>query len=113
MPKNKHLILIAILMLVVALDVRPPFSVDTWQHLRTGQWIVEHRAVPHTDPFSWTFKDRPWEFPGWIVQIMLYAVYTNWGIVGINLWTILFVLLSFLFIYFTCEGPVILRLIIL
>jgi hypothetical protein len=113
MPKNKHLILLAILMLVVALDVRPPFSVDTWQHLRTGQWIVEHHAVPHTDPFSWTFNGRPWEFPGWIVQIMLYGVYAAWGIVGINLWTILFVLLSFIVVYFTCEGPLVLRLIVL
>ena len=25
---------------------------DTWWHLRTGEWIAWHHAVPHVEPFS-------------------------------------------------------------
>ncbi|MBW8734895.1 MAG: hypothetical protein JF571_11445, partial [Asticcacaulis sp.] len=28
---------------------------DTWWHLAAGDWMIAHRAVPHADPFSWTF----------------------------------------------------------
>jgi hypothetical protein len=35
-----------------AMATRLAVDTDTWWHLRTGQWIVEHCAVPHTDPFS-------------------------------------------------------------
>ncbi len=35
---------------------------DTWSHVATGDWILDHRAVPYVDPFSFSFAgalDRP------------------------------------------------------
>ena len=28
---------------------------DVSWHIATGQWIIDHRAIPHTDPFSFTW----------------------------------------------------------
>lgn len=30
-----------------------PADPDMFWHVETGRWIVEHRAIPHTDVFSW------------------------------------------------------------
>jgi hypothetical protein len=33
---------------------------DVSWHIATGQWILAHRAMPHTDPFSFTWAGKPW-----------------------------------------------------
>jgi hypothetical protein len=32
--------------------MKPITDPDIWWHLQTGPWIIEHRAVPQTDPSS-------------------------------------------------------------
>lgn len=32
-------------------------SGDVWWHLKTGQWIVQHHALPRIDPFSYTARN--------------------------------------------------------
>jgi hypothetical protein len=89
---------------IFAMAMRVSADTDTWWHLRTGQWIVEHRAVPATDPFSHTRAGAPWLIPGWIVQVPMYALYAWLGYAGLNLFTAFFVTLAFIFIYWTCAG---------
>jgi hypothetical protein len=45
---------------------------DSYWHVMVGQWIVEHRAFPRTDPFSFTFAGAPWIAKEWLSQL-LYA----------------------------------------
>src|SRR6476646_6290083 len=33
---------------------------DSYWHLVVGRWIVEHRAFPTADPFSFTMTGAPW-----------------------------------------------------
>jgi nitrite reductase (NO-forming) len=33
---------------------------DVSWHIATGQWILDHRAIPVTDPFSFTWAGKPW-----------------------------------------------------
>lgn len=48
-------------------------SGDVWWHLKTGQWIVGHHALPRFDPFSFTATRAPvlhewaWEVVSWLV----------------------------------------------
>lgn len=44
---------------------------DVWWHVRAGQWIWQHRAVPSIDPFSFPSADRPWIDLHWLFQLML------------------------------------------
>ena len=45
---------------------------DSYWHIVVGRWIVEHRAFPTRDPFSFTFTGAPWIAKEWLSQI-LYA----------------------------------------
>src|SRR5437868_11836180 len=33
---------------------------DTGWHIRTGEWILQHRMVPQVDLFSFTKAHQPW-----------------------------------------------------
>ena len=89
---------------VFAMAARISVDTDTWWHLRAGQWIIEHRAVPQVDPFSYTRLGEAWQYPGWIVQAPMFLIYEALGPGGLNLWTAIMVALSFAFIWHTLEG---------
>lgn len=82
---------------------------DTWWHLRAGQWIVENRAVPQVDPFSYTRLGQPWHYPGWLVEVPMNWIFQALGPGGLNLWTACMVTLTFLFVWKTLRGGVFLR----
>jgi len=56
---------------------------DTWWHLKTGAWIWEHKAVPTTDTFSYTFAGQPWIAKEWLSQIVYYMAYSAGGWNGV------------------------------
>ncbi len=60
---------------------------DTWWHLAAGDWIVAHRAVPHTDPFSWTFAGKPWIAHEWLSEVILSRAFRLGGWPGVMLLT--------------------------
>jgi len=41
---------------------------DSYWHLAAGRWIIEHRTIPTTDPFSWTFAGSPWLAHEWLSE---------------------------------------------
>ncbi|MDX1388644.1 MAG: hypothetical protein R3344_05615, partial [Acidobacteriota bacterium] len=42
---------------------------DLFWHLATGRWILEHRALPETDPFRFTSEAAPWVNHEWLFQV--------------------------------------------
>lgn len=44
---------------------------DTFSHIATGHWILAHRAIPTTDPFSHSFAGAPWVAHEWLAEVML------------------------------------------
>ena len=54
---------------------------DTHWHIALGNWMLEHRAVPHVDTFSFTFLGQPWIAKEWLSQVLLTAAYhaAGWG----------------------------------
>jgi hypothetical protein len=60
---------------------------DTWSHIATGDWILAHRAVPHADPFSYSFAGRPWTAHEWLSEIALALAYRAAGYAGVVLLT--------------------------
>lgn len=94
---------------IFAMAARVSADTDTWWHLRTGQWIVEHGAIPQTDPFSHTRLGADWRIPGWVMQVPLYGLYALLGYAGLNLFTAALVTLTFVLVYPTCTGHPLLR----
>jgi hypothetical protein len=60
---------------------------DLWWHLRTGQWIVEHGALPLTDPFSHTMHGQPWVVYSWLFEVLLYGLFRWCGLLGVVIYT--------------------------
>ena len=44
---------------------------DTLWQIRTGDWIVRHLAIPHTDPFSYTAAGQRWFAHEWLAETLL------------------------------------------
>jgi hypothetical protein len=77
---------------------------DLWWHLRTGQLIVQTRAVFHTDPYSFTRFGQPWIDHEWLSQVLMFSLYrlAGWGglIVGFGA----VIAAAFLVAFLRCPG---------
>ncbi|MGB7537494.1 MAG: hypothetical protein WBM17_03040 [Anaerolineales bacterium] len=89
---------------IVFMAVRPMIDTDTWWHLRTGQWILEHRALPDVDPFSLTRSGEPWYYPGWLSEILMVWIYSLGGLAALNLLFTAVILLAFVLVYLSLDG---------
>ncbi len=63
---------------------------DIWWHLHTGDWILHHRAVPHTDPFG---TAKPWAAYSWLYEVLVASLFARLSLVGIVAYTAAMVLL--------------------
>src|SRR5258706_7205809 len=52
---------------------------DTLWQITVGQWILDHRAVPETDVYSFTMRGQPWISTQWLAQVMYAKAYAISG----------------------------------
>jgi hypothetical protein len=52
---------------------------DTMWQITVGQWIIDHRAVPETDVYSFTMRGQPWISTQWLAQVLLAKTYAISG----------------------------------
>jgi len=74
---------------------------DTWFHLKTGEYIVQHKSIPHTDPFSFTAGDREWILHDWLTEIAYYAIFCVAGFNGLIMFNSLILAITFLLVFKT------------
>jgi hypothetical protein len=56
---------------------------DVSWHIATGQWILDHWAIPHTDPFSFTWFGKPWVPIEWLAEVIYASAYRVAGYAGV------------------------------
>jgi hypothetical protein len=56
---------------------------DTGWHIRTGEWIWQHKAVPTSDLFSFTKPHEPWFAWEWGCELLFAGVHHLAGLGGI------------------------------
>jgi hypothetical protein len=56
---------------------------DIWWHVRTGQWILGHHAIPFTDPFSVYGMGKPWIAYSWLFDTLIAVVFGHFGLLGL------------------------------
>lgn len=70
----------------------PPFVASNWTvfrdgdvswHIAAGRWIIEHLAVPRTDPFSFTMTGKPWIAFEWGSEVIYATAYNLAGHAGL------------------------------
>ena len=80
---TKRVFLLVLFLGLFAMGARNATDPDLWWHLKTGQFIVEHRNVPHTDPFSYTRAGERWVAHEWLTEILLYEIERTAGWSGL------------------------------
>lgn len=60
---------------------------DIWWHLRAGQWMVQHHALPRVDYFSAPNAGKPWQPYSWLFELLIFNWFQRFGLVGIVAYT--------------------------
>ncbi len=70
LPLGTGVLIYATLLVVGNSLLRDP---DTYWQVTVGQWIIDHRAVPTVDVYSWTMRGAPWISTQWLAQVLFAA----------------------------------------
>ena len=84
-PRLEPGALVIIVFAMAAFVMAQLYDPDYFWHLRTGQLILDARALPSHDPFSFTRPDAPWVLHEWVFEVVLYSVYSIGGPFGVRL----------------------------
>ncbi len=108
---SRNIAAAAILFFVLLYSSISLWDPDFWWHINTGRYILEHKALPDEDPFSFTppaknERRNTLVLKGyWLGQIVLYKVYEAVGVSGTILFrTFLLALTLFLVWRFVRNG---------
>jgi hypothetical protein len=74
-----------LLLVLFALSITPIRSYDYFWHLATGHWILDHRSLPETDPFTLSSDDTRWVDGAWLFQVGAALVDDTFGSTGTSL----------------------------
>jgi hypothetical protein len=78
-------VLVGVLLLPAALGSSQTIFNDgdvSW-HIASGRWIIQHGAVPTTDPFSFTWAGKPWVAMEWLADVLHATAFDLAGYSGI------------------------------
>ena len=79
----RALLVFVFMLFIFTIAARQIVDPDFWWHLKTGQYLVETRGIPHTDIFSTAFFGKEWITHEWLSEIFIYAVYRVLGYGGL------------------------------
>ncbi len=58
---------------------------DTGWHIRTGEWILNHHQIPHTDLFSFSRPGAPWFAWEWLWDTLFALLFRSGGLAAVVL----------------------------
>jgi hypothetical protein len=79
----KRTFLAVVFLGLFALALRNVTDPDIWWHLKTGEYIAQHKSVPHADLFSYTRAGEPWVAHEWLTDLLLYELLRSTGLGGL------------------------------
>ena len=72
---------------LLSVHVGAVWDSDIWWHLRAGEWIAQHHAVPRSDPFSSFGPNKPWVDYSWLFDLLVYGLFGRFGLLGLVAYT--------------------------
>ena len=101
---TKHTFLAVLFIGLFAMGARNVVDPDVWWHLKTGEYIAQHKTIPHTDPFSYTRAGKPWVAHEWLTELGMYELQHHGGFGSLIILFAAFVAIAFFLLYLRC-GP--------
>ena len=89
---------------LIILGVSAPHDGDLWWQMEYGRRILETGEFrsDHTI-YSWTKSSNAMIYCAWIAQVILYFIYDSFGMLGLNILRVLFLLSPMLFLWILLE----------
>lgn len=81
----RPLLLAGLLASALALGLTRVEDTDAWTHLALGREIVQARALPQAEPFTYASGGAPYRFLEWLFDVVLYLAYAAGGFAGVVL----------------------------
>lgn len=88
--------LVLLYLLAIAFSLKQLIEPDLWWQLRTGEWILQTKSIPHADSFSFTYTDTPWQNIKWGYEIIIATLST---VLGVEMLMLLQICCSCLLVY--------------
>jgi hypothetical protein len=99
----RALLVFVFLLLIFTVAARQIVDPDIWWHLKTGQYLVETRSIPHADIFSAVFSGKEWITHEWLSDILIYSLYRVIGFGGLIVTFALIITAGFAIAYQRCA----------
>lgn len=94
---------VGIVLFIVLLSLFQPIDPDYFWHLKTGETIVAHRALPVGDVFSFTRDGQPWVLHEWLFEVLLYGVFAAGGEGAVEVLTVALAMAALALAYGTAR----------
>jgi len=75
------------------------FDCDTGWHIRTGEWILAHHAVPYRDLFSFSKPGGAWYAWEWLSDIILAGLNAAGGLAAVSLFAVVLIAAGFVLLF--------------
>src|ERR1700674_6141386 len=102
--RTRQVFLAVLFLGLAAMAVRNVSDPDLWWHLKTGQYIIAHKTIPHTDACSYTRDGQPWVAHEWLSELFLYGLYRTAGWAGLILVFAAITAATFFLLYLRCAA---------
>jgi tetratricopeptide (TPR) repeat protein len=96
---SRYLIILLLFFFLACLFFHNIQSFDIWWHLAAGRYILDNRAIPQVDFYSYTAAGRPWLDSQWLFQVAAFVIYRALGFNGLILVKVLILLAAFLLLF--------------
>lgn len=100
---DRRLLIAFFVLVIFAAAARPITDPDFWWHLRTGQYILETRSIPHTDIFSTVKFGSEWVTHEWLSEVVMYGIFRIGSYAGLITFFALIIAATFWITYRRCE----------
>ncbi len=100
---SRRLLVFVFMLVIFTIAARPITDPDFWWHLKTGQYLVETRSVPHTDIFSTVRFGSEWIAHEWGAEVFIYSIYRGLGYGGLIIAFAIMIAISFWIAYRRCQ----------
>src|SRR5688572_18846523 len=97
---------IALFVALVLASFGPIRNYDFFWHLATGRWIVDHHALPLTDPFAVASDRHAWINGEWLFDVVAYLTHGIVGLAGMSAVRALLAAAIFTLIFFKSKRDV-------
>lgn len=100
LPRLRDILFLAVFLAVVLLGPRMlNMDGDLPRHILMGKIVLETRAIPTTDIFSYVYEGTPLIPHEWLAGVVFYIVYALFGLNGIVLLSAILLAATFLLVY--------------